>query len=871
MAIVDWMEGTEFYNDVAKGRFAYGTSRELYDFQLHSLGGWTDNRIAGGTTAINIGEYVLDFFGGNQTFFLPGGMPTIISSHNVKDAGNSQTPSTISFSYADDRIASTNNKLVVWSQLAANGTDLEIHTKVLDLGGNVVQGDTLRQGALPGPGQIFTADLNNGLNNIAVFYASTDNANVTTVRYLLLDSAGNQLGTQTTSQAFSEANVGNAWVASTLSTANNNYAILRETFALDANNQQISKVTAQSINGSTGAVTNGFTASPTTEMTDIGTIRYTFAIANKAVFVLSGMLKQPGGGTAAGYQVLVVDYPSTTTGGTVLSSMTRLFDDGKVHRVDVTTPTSGVNNELVLSYSDLGNLDIDQISIDTTTNAITAGSGVSVEDAGAAGRVSRLGDGRILVEWTKPFLNGDGIATSVREYDIFDTRTAGLNVNLSATTTAQWIAGTTLLDTITATNLADHVDGNAGDDTINGGGGDDDLRGGAGVDNLNGGDNSDTLDGGDGNDIINGGNGTDTMMLDFSRSAYTYTDIGGVITFTSLVDGEVDTATLVEQFTFLGAGQVLTSAQLAMSPVTLDGSANIGVFGGATNDLIDALGGNDVVYSVDGYDTVLGGLGNDVLVMGNGDDTAAAGADNDYVYGGAGNDVILGEAGGDVLLGDNDDDDIYGGAEGDYLFGGNGSDVLYGGLGVDIMYGNDGDDELNGDEDRDYFYGGQGSDLLTGGDGSDVFITVGENVGQTIGDLIDGGNGADYVYASDTTDAIYGGADVDVIQAFAGDDSIEGGAGVDYIYGGTGNDTFHLRPGANSDLIYDFTPHAGGANGDTVRISGVPWTTFAEVQLAMFFSAPLGTTIVTLPGGSNIWLIGVAPAQLTSADFVLPS
>jgi Ca2+-binding RTX toxin-like protein len=145
-----------------------------------------------------------------------------------------------------------------------------------------------------------------------------------------------------------------------------------------------------------------------------------------------------------------------------------------------------------------------------------------------------------------------------------------------------------------------------------------------------------------------------------------------------------------------------------------------------------------------------------------------------------------------------------------------------------------------------------------------AYIALGENIGQLDGDIINGGSGQDYVYASDANDEMYGGANVDVFQAFGGDDVIEGGAGVDYLYGGTGNDQYRVGLGNNTDVLLDFT--AGGTD-DTVHLIATGFTTFAQVQAAMFYSAGLNTTIVTLPDASNIWIVGATIAQLTAADF----
>jgi Ca2+-binding RTX toxin-like protein len=384
---------------------------------------------------------------------------------------------------------------------------------------------------------------------------------------------------------------------------------------------------------------------------------------------------------------------------------------------------------------------------------------------------------------------------------------------------------------------ADSLLGEAGDDILQGGSGNDMLQGGADADRLYGDSDDDTLKGGAGDDIIDGGAdslaGGDTADLsDATGALFLVLDASGNATVT--------------------AAGIGTDSLIAIENI-IAGSAGDTVFGNALANVVD------------------GGGGIDVLVLAGGDDTGQGGAGNDYLYGQAGSDTLDGGADGDVVIGDSEADTLNGGAGDDYLFGGDGGDTIYalnagGGpdAGVGIMYGEGGADTLNGSDGTDYFYGGAGADIFNGNGGVNAYITIGENIGETIGDTINGGSGQDYVYASDANDTMYGGANVDVFQAFGGDDVLEGGADVDYLYGGTGNDQFRVGLGNGTDVLLDFV--AGGTE-DTIHLVATGLTTFAQVQAAMFYSAALNTTIVTLPDSSNIWIVGAAPAQLTSDDF----
>jgi Ca2+-binding RTX toxin-like protein len=258
--------------------------------------------------------------------------------------------------------------------------------------------------------------------------------------------------------------------------------------------------------------------------------------------------------------------------------------------------------------------------------------------------------------------------------------------------------------------------------------------------------------------------------------------------------------------------------------------------------------------SGDGNDVLIGDAGNDTLYGGVGADYVYAGADQDTGYGGAGDDVLLGEGGVDTLNG---------GDGRDYVYAGDGADLLNGDGGVDILVGEAGTDQLFGGADGDYLYGGEGTDTATGGTGNDVFISTGE----AAGDILFGGDGQDYFYTGTGSDTINGGAGVDVVVESGGANLIDAGADVDYIFLPTvaGNDTVVLGQGYGAEVVHNFT--AGGTD-DMVRLVGTGLTSFAQVQQAMFYASGIATTIVTIPNGSAaVWLIGIAPAQLTAADF----
>jgi Ca2+-binding RTX toxin-like protein len=447
------------------------------------------------------------------------------------------------------------------------------------------------------------------------------------------------------------------------------------------------------------------------------------------------------------------------------------------------------------------------------------------------------GDDDILGLGGNDRLIGDEGADDLDGGDGFDTvdysgAVSGVTVDLVSGGSAGEAAGDTFvsIERVVGSAFSDTlVGGMAGEDLLGGDGLDDLLKGYGGADRLFGEAGDDRLFGGDGADVLDGG------------------------------AGGFDTALYSE----------------AMAAVALD-LASGGTGGEAAGDTffsIERVVGSafgDSIFAAGAGETVLGGDGDDVLVLGGGSDTGQGDAGNDYLYGQAGSDTLDGGGDADVVIGESEADILSGGAGDDYLFGGDGNDTIFalgagGGMdGLGIMYGEGGADTLNGSDGTDYFYGGAGADTFNGNGGVNAYITIGENIGETIGDTIFGGSGQDYVYASDANDTMYGGANVDVFQAFGGDDVLEGGADVDYLYGGTGNDQFRASLGTGAEVLLDFV--AGGTE-DTIHLVATGWATFAEVQAAMLHFPAINTTIIALPDASNIWLVGVDPAQLTSDDF----
>jgi Ca2+-binding RTX toxin-like protein len=324
------------------------------------------------------------------------------------------------------------------------------------------------------------------------------------------------------------------------------------------------------------------------------------------------------------------------------------------------------------------------------------------------------------------------------------------------------------------------------------------------------------------------------------------------------VDFDLDAAGLQTQTDSLG--NVITDAN-SPAPDREDL-----LYDSAEADFIAAGGGDDVVLALrGGGDWVQGGAGRDRIQTGAGDDLVEGGSGEDIAQGGAGDDrlygrdkvelaaaIVAGETAagfagrGDLLSGDAGDDLLVGSTFADLLLGGEGrdvivagggdddlfgddglqwalldwsamrsvaeadgvrtythaignagaarnaiageADVLYGGSGADWVFASGGEDFVEGGSGADVLFGEAGADILIGGEGDDVLI--GDNPGLVGG----AGEGADY---------LDGGAGDDILQGNGGEDILIGGAGNDVLAGGAGKDVYVFYRGDGADLLID--------------------------------------------------------------------
>jgi Ca2+-binding RTX toxin-like protein len=387
---------------------------------------------------------------------------------------------------------------------------------------------------------------------------------------------------------------------------------------------------------------------------------------------------------------------------------------------------------------------------------------------------------------------------------------------------------------------ADSISGGYGADEFWGGGGNDTLWGGTRTSNNFTG--NDSLYGGGGNDFIIGGDGDDLMNGD-----------AGLDTFDELVGDGLDTIN--------GGNDIDT----------------IRFFYGTTNLYIDERNNNfsgNAAWT--GIETIMSiGSGNDTIWLSDTNgiaNTLFGGNGGDTLGGGQGNDTIKGEEGADKLYGWLDDDSLEGGNGNDSLYGEMGNDILWGGANADILDGGTGFDiawyygdsagiEVNFDF-NNYNTGSAAGDVLI-----DIECIVGTAFGDDIGALrpgyaitVYGSYGHDYIHSGDDGfgDLLDGGEGNDYIEAFGGNDWLVGGAGQDYLDGGDDYDfAWYSNSAAGLTVRLDFASmNTGEAAGDTfVDIEGLVGSQFGDFLVGNgtgnYFAGLNGDDFVAGEGGND--------------------
>ncbi|MFO1347507.1 MAG: hypothetical protein U1F12_02845 [Pseudomonadales bacterium] len=324
-------------------------------------------------------------------------------------------------------------------------------------------------------------------------------------------------------------------------------------------------------------------------------------------------------------------------------------------------------------------------------------------------------------------------------------------------------------------------------------------------------------------DIIGGGDGDDMITGDGKRPGDSGYDTDG--------DNDILIGGRGNDTIYGGAGDDTLFAWQAYTPqtfassqalaTTLDydhnlyGSVQEAIYKGAVT--IETVGEKNTLYGGAGNDTLYGASYDDFIDGGSGHDFILAGAGRDTIDGGTGNDVIYGDSfyvqtsnGGytrDFIAPDRTPTNNY--ARG-YFYREN--------TDMDTVFNPDTDynDIIDGGDGGDYIFGEIGSDIISGGAGNDVLFG---DRSYSAG-FFQGNNPNETVPGFQPLSARYHGDDV--IDGGDGDDKIIGGGGNDRLLGGNGNDIIYGDLGLG---VYDYRGSGAVANDPIqgIKASDVGW------------------------------------------------
>jgi Ca2+-binding RTX toxin-like protein len=413
-------------------------------------------------------------------------------------------------------------------------------------------------------------------------------------------------------------------------------------------------------------------------------------------------------------------------------------------------------------------------------------------------------------------------------------------------------------DTITGGSVSELVNGLAGSQLIDGGSGSSILWG-AAADTIVGsaaasgsstiiGGAGDTITGGAGSDLVNalvsgelvnGGAGSTTIWGGVGD-----TILGGA--GSGLVDGTAGDEKIAGSggsgaYTILGgAGDTITGGA---GPTTIVGARGDTVSGGPGSLLVNGLAGGQQIGGGTGNMTVWGGSGDNIV----------GGSGVNSLFGQAGN-TIIGGAGGGLIDGSLGSQLITGGfGTAAYIILGGAGDTIASGSGADLINGLAGSEQITGSSGAATVWGGKG-DTITPGTGT-VFIA-----GQA-GDTVAGGSAASIlVNAVLGTQSVAGGSGSTTVWAGSAD-TITGGSGTQSVVIAHGNFPGAVLVGdsgvAGSDAVTGFSQSAG----DRILFPNETTTAINNVVAAAQSSG--GNTLITLPDGGTMTLIGIAKIDST--------
>ena len=226
----------------------------------------------------------------------------------------------------------------------------------------------------------------------------------------------------------------------------------------------------------------------------------------------------------------------------------------------------------------------------------------------------------------------------------------------------------------------------------------------------------------------------------------------------------------------------------------------------ARNLIIDGSDGNDKIIAdkdVEADLQIVGGLGNDTITTAKGNDTVYDNYGANNISTKDGSDTIIANQL-DYIPGEHSQTTVDNRGFFRKLFDKITGKSSYEEQTVDgnIIDGGDGDDYIEGGLGNDYIRGGSGDDVIYGLNGDDIIRAEGGD------DYVDGGKGNDDINVGSGNNIAFGGNGDDIIKAGSGDNVMVGGRGSDSIKVGEGKNKItadsadKVRTGENSQTSY---------------------------------------------------------------------
>jgi serralysin len=221
---------------------------------------------------------------------------------------------------------------------------------------------------------------------------------------------------------------------------------------------------------------------------------------------------------------------------------------------------------------------------------------------------------------------------------------------------------------------------------------------------------------------------------------------------------------------------------------TINTKPVITLFDTGLNNTLDVSGysiGSTIDLHQGAFSNVAGLLGNVGIAFGTHIDTAIGGNAGDNMVGNEDGNVLMGGGSADTLTGGSGNDHIFGNLQSSTQGATDGGDVINAGDGLNYVNGNAGNDTITA---------GAGSNRLYGGQGNDTIHVTGNGDNHLNGNL-----GDDMLQVDAGSNDVHGGQGDDTILPAGGNNQSFGELGNDVIWGATGLDT--MTGGADSDLF----------------------------------------------------------------------